>query len=894
MIRKPLEVSAVKGDPTIHRRILDYAYADTDTLYRDFQITDRGYTDAQVEESRQQYGSNYLSGRGADTVLYRLRRAFINPFTIILFVLASISFLTDVVLASNFSRDMTTVIIIMSMLLISGVVRFFQEMRAKRVADRLTSMIASDVLVHRNGKWIGISSTELVVGDSVRLFAGDRVPADLRLTQADDLFVSQSVITGESAILEKHSQKLTEAAPRSYGDYGNIAFMGSTVIGGTGQGVVLAVGRDTVYGGFSGTEAGLKNGFDQGANSIAWVLIRFMAVLIPVVFVACGLTKGNWLSAFLFALSVAVGLTPEMLPMVINACLAKGSGAMGKKQTVVKNLNAMQGFGSMDILCVDKTGTLTGDVLLLEYYMDILGNESDLVLDYAYLNSLYHTGVSNHLDTAILKCREMPGRTDHFEAIAAQHPKLDEQPFDYQRKFASVLVRGTEENLLIIKGSIDEVCRRCSYVEYKGNRSPMEADGLASVHAVVNEMLEDGMKMLAVAYKPLERDRLDAQDEGDFILLGYLAFFDAPKHTAADAIGKLQNLHVGVRVLTGDQKSVAVSICRRLGIDTAEVLTGAELERLTDNEAPMKIERTTVFAELSPKQKVGILKTLQANGHTVGFLGDGMNDLPAIVESDVGISVDTAAEAVKEGADVILLKKDLNVLEEGIQEGRKAFSNVSKYIKITASSNFGNILSVVIASVFLPFFPMTAVQILLLNLLYDMLCLVLPWDHVDQEVCTRPLEWSGRTLGRFMRFFGPVSSVFDLLTFAYLFLVLCPGACGGSFAALTGSGEQLRFVALFQTGWFLESMWTQVLILHLLRTPKVPLFQSKPSRPVMLVTLLGVVFFTGLTFTPVGSLIGLTALPPAYFGFLVVIVLLYLLLVTLAKSWYIKKYHELL
>ena len=883
----------MKGERTIHRRVLEYAYMDTDALYRDFHIPEQGYDEEQAEESRQRYGSNVLSGRASDTVLYRLRRAFINPFAVILFVLASISFVTDVLLASNFSRDMTTVIIILSMLLISGGVRFIQEMRAKRVADRLTEMIASEVLVYRDGQWVGLSSTELVVGDTVRLLAGDRVPADIRLTAAKDLFVSQSVITGESAIWEKQARVLPKGEARFYGEYENIVFMGSSVIGGTGEGIVLAVGKDTVYGGFSDAEAHLKNGFDQGANSIAWVLIRFMAILTPIVFAACGLTKGDWFSAFLFALSVAVGLTPEMLPMVINACLAKGSAAMGKKQTVVKNINAMQGFGSMDILCVDKTGTLTGDRITLEYYMDILGNESEKVLDFAYLNSLYHTGVRNHLDSAILKCREMPGRSEYFQRWAEEHPKLDELPFDYERKFASVLVKGEEKNLLVVKGSVDEVCRRCSFVEYRGERQPMQADGLASVHAIVDEMLEDGMKVLAVAYKPLDAAQLEGEEERDFVLLGYLAFFDAPKQTAAAAIGKLQGLHVGVRVLTGDQRSVAVSICRRLGIDTVHTLTGEELERLTEDELPVKIEHTTVFAELSPKQKVRVLQTLQANGHTVGFLGDGMNDLPAMVESDVGISVDTAVEAVKEGADVILLKKDLNVLEEGIQEGRKAFANVSKYINITASSNFGNILSIVIASVCLPFFPMTSVQLLLLNLLYDMLCLVLPWDHVDEEICAQPLEWSGRTLGRFMRFFGPISSVFDIATFGYLFFVLFPSVCGGSFEALAGSGEQLRFITLFQTGWFLESMWTQVLILHLLRTQRVPLLQSKPSRPVMVVTLLGILLFTVLTFTPVGQLIGLTALPLSYFGFLVGIVLLYLLVVTWAKSWYRKKYHGL-
>ena len=884
----------MKASSIAHRRVLDYAYMDIDTLFRDFHISDQGYSDEQVEESRARYGKNSLSGRASDTVLYRLGRAFLNPFTIILFVLACISFLTDVVLASNFSRNITTVVIILCMLLISGAVRFTQELRAKRVADRLTGMIASTVLVRRDGKWVRVSSTELVVGDLVRLAAGDRVPADIRLTAAKDLFVSQSVITGESAILEKNADTLSQGQAQSYAGYRNLVFMGCAFTGGSGEGVVLAVGEDTVYGGFAAAESSRKNRFDQGANSIAWVLIRFMAVLIPVVLIACGLTKGDWVSAFLFALSVAVGLTPEMLPMVINACLAKGSAAMGKKQTVVKNINAMQGFGSMDVLCVDKTGTLTGDKITLEYYMDILGNESQKVLDFSYLNSLYHTGVKNHLDSAVLQCREMPGHERYFQELADRHQKLDELPFDYERRFASVLVRHEEENLLIIKGSIDEVCRRCSSVEYKGQRHEFSGDGAESVRAIVDEMLEDGMKVLAVAYKPLKEATLSQEDEHDFILLGYLAFFDAPKESAAGAIQKLQKLHVGVRVLTGDHRDIAVSVCRRLGIDTAQTLTGRELEQLSDDELPIKVEHTTLFAELSPRQKVQVVQLLRANGHTVGFLGDGMNDLPAIVEADVGISVDTAAEAVKEGADVILLKKDLNVLEEGIHEGRRSFANVSKYIKITASSNFGNILSIVVASVFLPFFPMTSLQLLLLNLLYDILCLVLPWDHVDEEICARPLEWSGRTLGRFMRFFGPISSFFDILTFSYLFFVLCPSVCGGSFASLAGSGEALRFIALFQTGWFLESMWTQVLILHLLRTPRIPLLQSRPSRPVMLVTLLGTLFFTVLTFTPAGSPLGLTPLPPVYFGFLALVVSLYLLLVTLAKGRYIRRWRELL
>ena len=883
----------MKEDRAIHRRISEYACAEPQALRRDFQITSEGYDPWQVEDSRRRWGANVVAGRRADTVFYRLRRAFVTPFSMILLVLAAISFVTDVLLASNFSRNLTTVFIVLGMLLISGAVRFVQELRAKRVADHLTGMIATRVRVLRAGRWTELCSTELVVGDRVRLAAGDRVPADIRLTEAKDLFVSQSVITGESGVLEKRAVTLRPGTAKTAADYENVAFLGSTVMGGFGEGIVLAVGADTVYGGFSAAGAERKNGFDRGANSIAWVLIRFMAVLIPVVFAACGLTKGNWLSAFLFALSVAVGLTPELLPMVVNACLAKGCAAMGKKQTVVKTINAMQGFGSMDLLCVDKTGTLTGDVVALEYYMDVLGNESGRVLELAYLNSLYHTGVQNHLDDAILRCREMPGQQERFESLARRCPKLDELPFDYERRLAGVLVGG-KENLLIVKGSLDEVCRRCSHVEYKGQRLPMGPDAAASVHAVADEMLEDGMKVLAVACRQMEGRTARPEDVQELTLLGYLAFFDAPKKTAAAAVARLRELHVGVRVLTGDQKSVAVSICRRLGIDADRVLTGPELEALNENDATMCIERTSVFAELSPKQKARVVAVLRANGHTVGFLGDGMNDLPAILESDVGISVDTAAQAVKEGADVILLKKDLNVLGEGILEGRRAFCNLSKYIRITASSNFGNIVSIVIASVLLPFFPMTAVQLLLLNLLYDLLCLALPWDQVDPEACARPLEWSGRTLGRFMRFFGPLSSIFDLLTFAWLFFVLCPAVCGGGFFQLAQETQRLRFIALFQTGWFLESMWTQVLILHLLRTAKAPFLQSRPSRPVMLVTGLGIVLFTGLTFTPLGRLIGLTALPPVYFAFLAAMVALYLLLVSLAKGLYRKKYRELI
>lgn len=893
----------MKASPIAHRRVLDYAYTDIDTLFRDFHIFDQGYSDEQVEESRARYGKNSLSGRASDTVLYRLRRAFLNPFTIILFVLACISFLTDVVFATNFSRNITTVVIILCMLLLSGAVRFTQELRAKRVADRLTRMIASTVLVRRNRKWIRVSSTELVVGDLVRLSAGDRVPADIRLTAAKDLFVSQSVITGESEILEKDTRTLSPGQSQSYAQYHNLVFMGSALTGGSGEGIVLAVGQDTVYGGFTSTESSPKNGFDQGANSIAWVLIRFMAVLIPVVLIACGLTKGDCISAFLFALSVAVGLTPEMLPMVINACLAKGSAAMGKKQTVVKNINAMQGFGSMDVLCVDKTGTLTGDQITLEYYMDILGNESTKVLDLAYLNSLYHTGVSNHLDSALLQCRHMPGHELHFQGLAAQYPKLDELPFDYTRRFASVLVRHGEENLLIIKGSINEVCLRCSSVEHKGERHAISGEGMASVRAIVDEMLEDGMKVLAVAYRPLKNGALSPEDEHDLILLGYLAFFDAPKSSAAGAIQKLQKLHVGVRVLTGDHRDIAISVCRRLGIDTAQTLTGKELEQLDEDELPVKIEHTTLFAELSPKQKVQVVQLLRSNGHTVGFLGDGMNDLPAIVESDVGISVDTAVDVAKESADIILLEKDLMVLEQGIIEGRKTYANMIKYIKMTASSNFGNMFSVLAASALLPFLPMMSVHLIFLNLIYDLSCTAIPWDNVDEEFIAKPRKWDASSVGNFMLWIGPTSSIFDFTTYLFMYFIFCPMVVSGGvlfndLAAHFSGAElalmQAKYIGLFQAGWFVESMWSQTLVIHMIRTPKLPFLQSRASAPLTLLTMTGIAVLTVIPFTPFGAVLGFVALPAAYFAYLIPCILLYMVLATSLKKAYVRHYGELL
>lgn len=880
---------------SLHQRLLTYAFSPPSALERDFDLTADGLTDRQVRQMRRSYGANHLGPSGHPTPLQRLRRAFATPFSGILAVLALVSFFTDVYLPADYGRSISTVLLILIMLLLSGLLRLWQDLRAGRASDALAGIIQATVTVRRDGQLRHLPPEELVVGDRVVLTAGDRVPADLRITDASDLFLSQSLLTGESAILEKNALPLPPDTPATLNQLSNLAFMGTSVLSGQGEGVVLAVGKDTVYGNYHQELQQTRDRFDQGSRSIAWVLIRFMVVLVPVVFAVCALTKGAWMTSLLFAVSVAVGLTPEMLPMVINACLARGSAAMEQKQTLVKTISAMQGFGGMDVLCVDKTGTLTGDQVVLEYYLDILGNESRQVLDAAYLNSLFHTGVVNPLDRALLACATMPDQSAHLHTLAQTVHKLDELPFDHTRKCVSVLVQDADgRRFLLTKGDVEQVYSRCRFVEHQGKRVEIDPTDASGVHLVVDEMQEDGMKVLAVACKPLPDDScLTPESEAELTLLGYVVFFDAPKPSAAGALARLQQLNVGVKVLTGDQKSVALSVCRRLGLDVAVALTGTELEQLPPEQWPAAAEQCTLFAELTPTQKSRIVRLLQDNGHTVGFLGDGMNDLSAMSAADIGISVDTAAEALREAADVVLLKKDLNVLEQGILEGRKAFANMTKYIRITASSNLGNILSIAAASALLPFLPMTAAQLLLLNVLYDTLCMTLPWDAVDPDTCQRPLTWSGEHLSRFMRFFAPLSSLFDLVTFAFLYFVLCPGLLGGYYPELSGA-DQLHFTLLFHTGWFLESLWSQVLIVHMLRTRHIPFFQSSPARAVWLVTLLGLAVLTALVYTPLAPLLGLAPLPPVYFLFLAGVVAGYLLLTTLAKRWYVRTYGELL
>ena len=880
--------------------ITQYAYCSVDQLCAALGTTPQGLSDRAAEAMRERYGRNCFASRPQDTLARRIRRAFLTPFHGILLLLAAVSVMTDVLLASDLTRDASSAVMILSMVLVSGTIRLLQEMRAKNAARRLRQLVHGDVAVKRNGVWRRLPAGDLAVGDLIAFSAGDRIPADLRITSASDLFLSQAVLTGESAVLEKTADPPDSARQTPLPQLPDLAFLAATVVGGRGEEIVLAVGKDTLYGSLEAARGRRKDRFQAGASSIAWVMLRFTAVMVPLVLALLGVTKGNWLESFGFALSVSVGLIPEMLPMVVTACLAKGSLAMRKKQTIVKDLSAMQCFGAMDVLCMDKTGTLTHESVLLEYYMDVLGNESADVLDLAYLNSAYHSGVRNPIDSAVMACGTMPGRAHRCGGLLEAHRKLDEIPFDHTRKSVSVLVEREEQGKpiceLVLKGDIRYVVSRCTGVSCRGRLLPMGPDGMAHAAAVVDEMLRDGMKVIAVARKRMAyAGRLAPEDESDMVLMGYLAFFDAPKPTARASVEALHRLKVTPKILTGDQAAVAVSVCRRVGIAADRVLTGSQIDRMTASQLRVAAGEVHVFAELTPGQKMRLVAALREEGRTVGFLGDGINDIPAMREADVGISVDTAADAAREAADVILLQRDLTVLEQGTLEGRKTFTNMLKYIKITASSNFGNILAIVCASAFLPFLPMTPLQLLLLKLLYDSLCVVLPWDHVDKEELYAPKEWSGKNLSRFMLCFGPISSVFDIATFLFLYRFLCPLLCGGAaYTAITDPALREQFAALFQTGWFLESIWTQVLILHFLRTARIPLAQSRPSAPVIWVTLAGTAACTAVTFTAGGALFGLTRMPASYFVFLGGAAVLYMALATLCKALYVRRYHELI
>ena len=868
-----------------------------ESTFANYKTSALGLVDDQVEENRDTYGDNIITKGQEDSILKKIYESIINPFTVILLVIALVSFITNVWLAKPGEQDPTTSIIIVTLVLISGGIRFIQELRSDKAASNLSRMIVNTATVLRDGSEQEIPIDEIVVGDVVKLSAGDMIPADVVLLDSRDFFVQQSGLTGESDAVEKVCLSKAESQNLdSLLESESLAFMGTNVISGRATALVLVVGDETMMGAIEQTinTYDEPTSFEKEMNTISWLLIRLMLVMVPVVFVINGLTDGDWLEAGVFALSVGVGLTPEMLPMIITASLAKGSIIMAKEKVVIKKLNAIQDLGAIDILCTDKTGTLTQDEIVLEYPLDIHGDLDLSVLRRAYLNSYFQTGLKNLMDRAIINRTQKEAKKHEIVRDLDQtFHKIDELPFDFERRRMSVIVKDEDGVVsMVTKGALEEMLSVSTYVEYKGEIKRLTDEVRQEVLAEVAQLNEQGLRVLGVSYKTDldENEIFSVEDEGDMILTGYLAFLDPPKPSAAPAIKALAEYGVTTKILTGDNEKVTQAVCEKVGLDVERILLGSEINTMTDQELAQVVETTTVFAKLSPDQKARIILCLKNNGHKVGYMGDGINDAPSMKVSDVGISVDTAVDIAKETADVILLDKDLMVLEKGLVEGRKVYANMTKYIKMTVSSNFGNIFSLLFASIFLPFLPMAPVHLIVLNLIYDLSCIALPFDNVDKEFLKKPRIWEANSIMRFMAWIGPISSVFDIITYMLLYFLLVPMILGHSYNH--GAADAAAFIMVFQTGWFIESMWSQTMVIHMLRSPKLPFIQSRPAFSVVVTTLAAAIFVTSLPYSPLASILKLSQLNGLYFILLFAIIVLYMLSVTVVKRIYIKKYKE--
>ena len=868
-----------------------------ESTFATYKTSALGLVDDQVEENRDIYGENVITKGQEDSMIKKIYESIINPFTVILLVIALVSFITNVWLAKPGEQDPTTSIIIVTLVLISGGIRFIQELRSDKAASNLSRMIVNTATVLRDGSEQEIPIDEIVVGDVIKLSAGDMIPADVVLIDSRDFFVQQSGLTGESDAVEKVCLRKADSQNLdSLLESESLAFMGTNVISGRATALVLVVGDETMMGAIEQTinTYDEPTSFEREMNTISWLLIRLMLVMVPVVFVINGLTDGDWLEAGVFALSVGVGLTPEMLPMIITASLAKGSIIMAKEKVVIKKLNAIQDLGAIDILCTDKTGTLTQDEIVLEYPLDIHGELDLSVLRRAYLNSYFQTGLKNLMDRAIINRTQKEAKKHEIVRDLDQtFHKIDELPFDFERRRMSVIVKDEDGVVsMVTKGALEEMLSVSTYVEYKGDIKRLTDEVRQEVLAEVAQLNEQGLRVLGVSYKTDldENDIFSVEDERDMILTGYLAFLDPPKPSAAPAIKALAEYGVTTKILTGDNEKVTQAVCEKVGLDVERILLGSEIDTMTDQELAQVVETTTVFAKLSPDQKARIILCLKNNGHKVGYMGDGINDAPSMKVSDVGISVDTAVDIAKETADVILLDKDLMVLEKGLVEGRKVYANMTKYIKMTVSSNFGNIFSLLFASIFLPFLPMAPVHLIVLNLIYDLSCIALPFDNVDKEFLKKPRIWEANSIMRFMAWIGPISSVFDIITYMLLYFLVVPMILGHGYNH--GAADAAAFIMVFQTGWFIESMWSQTMVIHMLRSPKLPFIQSRPAFSVVVTTLAAAFFVTSLPYSPLASILKLSQLNGLYFVLLFVIIVLYMLSVTVVKRIYIKKYKE--
>ncbi|WP_392553366.1 magnesium-translocating P-type ATPase [Orbus wheelerorum] len=867
-----------------------------------FQSNLSGLTVSDSKARLETYGKNVVARERVPSAFVQLLLAFKNPFIFVLLVLAGVSFFTDywMPLQDGEPTDITAIVIILVMVSLSGLLRFWQEYRSNKAAEALKSMIKTTATVLRRQHKDTMPETmevlleDVVPGDIIFLSAGDMIPADVRLIESRDLFVSQAVLTGESIPIEKYdtlgsvlqkSENLqtNDSQPTNVLDMDNICFMGTNIVSGTAKAIVVATGTDTYFGSLAKSIIGTRaqTAFDKGVNSVSWLLIRFMLIMVPIVFMINGLTKGDWGEAALFSLAVAVGLTPEMLPMIVSANLAKGAVNMAKRKVVVKRLNAIQNFGAMDVLCTDKTGTLTQDKIILEQHLDIFGQIDPSVLKLAWVNSYYQSGMKNLMDKAIIHFAEEKANVKKLGL--GQYTKIDELPFDFVRRRLSVFVQnGNDNHLMICKGAVEEMLSIASHVYENGEYLPLTQDRKQDLIDLAYQYNADGFRVLAVGLKNIPanetKNQYSVADENSLAIRGFLTFLDPPKDSAKDAIAALREHGVLVKVLTGDNEIITTKICREVGLEPGQPLLGNQIETMEDDELKARIEQQTIFAKLTPLQKSRIIRLLQENGHTVGFLGDGINDAPALRDSDVGISVDTATDIAKESADIILLEKSLMVLEEGVIGGRETFGNIMKYLNMTASSNFGNVFSVLVASAFIPFLPMLAIHLLIQNLLYDISQLSLPWDKMDDEFLQKPRKWDAPNIGRFMIWIGPTSSIFDITTYILMWFVF--------------SANNIAMESLFHSGWFVEGLLSQTLVVHMLRTQKIPFIQSTAAFPVIAMTILIMAIGIYIPFSPLGNMIGLVPLPWSYFPWLAGTLICYCIVAQLMKTIYIKRFGQ--
>jgi Mg2+-importing ATPase len=836
---------------------LDHSSSSIDIIFNELNTSPKGLSEKEAQNRLNKFGLNEPAAKKRTPVLIQIILKFTNPLIILLFIIAG---------CSLFFGQRVSASIVALLALVSVVLSFVQEYRAGREAEKLSEMVHTTATVIRHGKPREIRITEIVPGDIVDLFAGDMIPADLRMISCKDLFINQAALTGESFPVEKFAGQVISKA-HSPSDLTNIAFMGSSVVSGTGMGVVIRTGPRTQFGELAArlSAIGVETSFDRGVREFTWLMIYTMIIMVMVIFSINALRRGNIIESFLFSLGVAVGLTPEMLPVLVAVNLSRGAIKMAKKEVIVKRLNSIQNIGAMDVLCTDKTGTLTMDHIILEKHCDVVGKDNEEVLLFAYINSSYQTGLRNVLDKTIL---------NHEKFAVKKFKKLDEIPFDFMRKIMSVVVEYEGKHRLISKGAPEEIVKRCAHYELDGKIFPMHSGLHADLKKEHDSLSREGFRVLAIAYKDADvnREFFTRDDEKEMILKGYVAFLDPPKPTAKAAIQSLQRLGIQVKVITGDNELVAEKICREVGLDVSGLMIGDELGKLNNEQLMKAVGSITVFARTSPVQKGRIIRAIHDAGHTVGYLGDGINDASALKSSDVGITVNNAVDIAKESADMILLKKSLAVLKEGVIEGRKTFGNIVKYIKMGASSNFGNMFSMTGGSLFLPFLPMLPIQILLNNFLYDMSQLAIPTDEVDSEYLSRPRPWNINSIKRFMVLLGPVSSVFDFLTFGVMLFVFRASA------------------DLFRTGWFVESLVTQTLIIYVIRTANVPFRGSMPSKALIFTTLVIAAVGLCLPFLPIKVLFGFVALPPLYFAILALIVAVYMLMVQVVKSWFVRKY----